>query len=64
MTNKSFNQTTGGIDHLLLDELEACFTADEEVHEDGVVVVKNFDRVRAKDLIDEFANRLAVGRGG
>ena len=64
MTNKSFNQTTGGIDHILLDELEKCFTVDEEVHEDGVVVVTHFDRERAKDLVDEFANRIAVGRSG
>lgn len=61
--NASLNQTTGGTEHLLLDALEACFSVDEEVHEDGVVVVKHFDRDAAKTLIDEFANRLAVGRG-
>lgn len=54
--------TTGGIDHVLLDALEACFTADTEVREDGVEVVARFDRERAAKLLDEFAGRLAVGR--
>jgi len=58
------NQMTGGVEHLLLNELELCFSVEEVVKEFGVEVVTTFDRDRAKDLIDEFANRIAVGRCG
>ena len=55
--------TTGGTDHMLLDELEKCFSATEEFNGDGMRIVTHFDRPRAAKLLDEFANRLAVGRG-
>ena len=47
----------------LLDELEKCFSATEEFNGDGMRIVTHFDRPRAAKLLDEFANRLAVGRG-
>jgi hypothetical protein len=64
MISKTLNQTTGGVEHVFLEALESCFSADTELREHGMVIVTNFDRERARGLLDKFANRLAVGGGG
>lgn len=56
---RSENHFTGGLEPLLLDALTAC--ASIEFTEDGSELV--FDRLRAKDLIDEYLNQRTVGRG-
>ena len=64
MSNVTHDHTTGGIGEILLDQIQDCFSTSEEFLDDGMVVVKKFDRERAKYLIEEFANRLAVGKCG
>ena len=59
MGNRSDNHFTGGLETLLLDALASC--ARVEFTENGNELV--FDRRRAKDLIDEYMNQRAVGRG-
>ena len=57
--NRSENIFTGGLEGLLLDALADCSSV--QFDDEGSVLV--FDRIRAKDLIDEYLNQRSVGRG-
>ena len=56
---RSENHFTGGLEPLLLEALASCATI--EFTEEGNEL--KFDKIRAKDLIDEYLNQRTVGRG-
>ncbi len=57
---RSENIFTGGLETLLLDALAACASIQMDEAGDSYLT---FDRVRAKDLVDEYLNQRVVGRG-